>query len=179
VSLPDTQEHVEALWDVLHLVRKGRRWVATLPLVDAVDEVRRWTEDDKQWHHANPGSWQSALRDLRYSLTANEEDVVRQIADYDAVCDELDRLVAAARDQTIRAERALRNRTRGVLDAIEGGLATQQALQAAWIQVRHRVDHPQDGPEAAERLLALARGRPRSAADLRDARELPVRLTTR
>jgi hypothetical protein len=157
VSLPETKEHVEALWDVLHLVRKGRRWVAALALVDAVDEVRRWTEDDRQWHHANSASWQSALRDLRDSLTAHEDDVLGQIKDYDAVRDELDRLVAAAGDKAIRTERALRHRTARVLEAVESGLTTPRAIQAAWLQLRHRVDHPRYGPEAAERLLALAR----------------------
>lgn len=157
VGLPETDEHVDALRSVLGIAKKGRRWTVTLPLVDAVDEVRRWTDDHQQWHHANPKSWQSALRDLRRSLRAHGPEVLGHITDAQEALDEVDRVLALAGDKAIRSEPALRLRTLKVLDTIEQGLTTPGALGAAWVELRRNVEDPVRGPEAAERLLALAR----------------------
>jgi hypothetical protein len=158
--------HVGQVFEALKDAGNPAAWPVAMALPDVVTELQLWLDDDRQWQHAGAPSWKSLAEDLLRSVSAHTA-VLDHVGDTAQLRAELAECVTTQSNKEVRAEAALRRRLSAIASDLEAVLRTTEALQAAWMDLRHRCGYPPEARDAALRLLSLAGWSSHDAAALR------------
>lgn len=149
-------EHLSDLIDALE--RAGSKGhgvdVPTLPAL--LDELSLWLEDDVQWRDARAIHWKSLLQDVARAISAHSGSVLKHVDDADSLELDVKDLVTECGKEESRADVALRQRLRRLVERVQAGLATMSAVKEGWTHLRETSAAAPDGEAAARRMLALA-----------------------
>ena len=133
---------------------RKRPWPEHLELRDAVDELRRWLADDRQWANTRGGHWRALLQDVNDALTDLGEDAQAAFA-----APEFERRLNACRirfdEKRPPTDRALHRRLERLLDDLLSRLQPD-VLVAAWSDLRAAIDAGDDPFGPASHFLSLA-----------------------
>jgi hypothetical protein len=148
------EQVVEQLDQALAAARQEESW-PQLSLPDAIDELSRWLDDERQWARTSPHNWTSLMDDAIEGVRAFGPEVQRAI-DALGICDQLKQCRALLRGDETRSDPALRQRLRRLVNATREQFRRPDVLLAAWDDLSHRLGESDTAERSARHLLALA-----------------------
>lgn len=151
-----SEEQLDRVLDALSSAAGPESFPLALELPDAVEELRRWMSDERQWRHAHAASWTSLLDDLRRTMANIPDAVLATAGDPSQLREELDLCRAEAANKEIRREALLQRRLGDLINRLASGLATAAAREAAWELLESSTDD-ESAMSAARLLLTLVR----------------------
>jgi hypothetical protein len=149
-----TEQAVKQLDEALAAARQEESW-PQLSLPDAIEELSRWLDDERQWARTSPHNWTSLMDDAIEGIGAFGPRV-RQTTDAHGVRDQLKQCRTLLKADDTRSDPALRRRLRQLVDTTREQFQRPEALLAAWDDLTHRVGDSDAAQRSARQLLALA-----------------------
>lgn len=148
------EQVIKQLDQVLAAARREESW-PQLSLPDAIDELSRWLDDERQWARTAPHNWTSLLDDAIEGISAFGPEV-REATEARRLCDQLKQCRALLNEKETSSDAALRQRLRRLVDTIREQFRRPEVLLAAWDSLTHRVEESDTAERSARQLLALA-----------------------
>jgi len=140
----------------LNAAKKDQPWPRVLEVRDAVDELRLWLSDDRQWGSQTRGRhWQSLIDDVVASLHALGDAAKRHLA-VDAAIRELGECKVPFNADKAPTDAALRRRLSRAVDSITERATVVEALTAAWEDLERSALAGREDEPAGRHFLSLA-----------------------
>lgn len=148
-------EVARAIDVAVHLSTKTEEpWPERLELRDAIDELRRWLGDDRQWNESRSRHWRSLLNDLLESVGDLGPRTRTQLGQQ-----ALESEIKECRrrfDNDATVDVALRTRLARFVEAVSAGAVMADVLIAAFDDLVQTASEPEASQRSARHLLTLA-----------------------
>jgi hypothetical protein len=148
------EQVVEQLDEVLAAARREESW-PQLSLPDAIEELSRWLDDERQWARTSPHNWTSLIEDAIEGIRAFGPEVQRT-TEAQGICGQLEQCRTLLKADETRSDPALRQRLRRLVGTTQEQFRRPEVLLAAWDDLTHRVDDRDAAERSARHLIALA-----------------------
>ncbi len=148
------EQIVEQLDQALAAARRDESW-PQLSLPDAIEELSRWLDDERQWARTSPHNWTSLIDDTIEGIRALGSEV-RGTTEAQGMCDQLKQCQALLKADETRSDPALRWRLRRLVVTTREQFRRFDVLLAAWDDLTHSVGESDAAERSARQLLVLA-----------------------
>lgn len=150
----EPEQIVEGIEEALTAVRREEQWPDRLQLPDAVEELSRWLNDERQWSSAHESNWVSLMNDVISAIRVFGPEA-QQATKSSSLCDQLEECRAMLNTKETRSDPALRRRLSRLLTTIRERFQRVEVLVATWTDLAHRAANPGAAEQSARQLLAL------------------------